>query len=330
VAIRILASRDGGDAIVEPTVDELPALLGSVDCVVWVDLSGEGKEEERLLSDVFKFHPLIIEDAFRDATNPKVEEFDDYVYLIVRGLDSQAEEPRDVQLIELDLFLGRNFVVTHHSKPLRSVENTFTELQRIPKALRKGAPYVAHSILDKLVDYYLPLMTKFDEQIEELEQKVIQDPQSEHLQIIFDMKSSLQRIRRMSIHQKDILERLAKGEFELIPEPALPFFRDVYDHFVRVADLSESFRDLVGSALTAYMSQQSAKMNEIMKVLTLISTVMLPLTFIAGIYGMNFDPEYSPFNMPEIRWLYGYPYAIGLMAVVGIGLVIYFKSRKWL
>jgi len=134
----------------------------------------------------------------------------------------------------------------------------------------------------------------------------------------------------MSIHQKDVLERLGKGEFDLIPEVALPFFRDVHDHFVRVADLNESFRDLVASALTAYMSQQSAKMNEIMKVLTLISTVMLPLTFIAGIYGMNFDPDTSKWNMPELRWFYGYPFAMGLMFVVAIGLVIYFKSKKWL
>ena len=330
MTVRILAARSASDSLTEPSIAVLPDLLGSEDAVVWVDLAGEGEEEQNVLSDIFKFHPLIIEDAFADATHPKLEEFDDYVYLIVRGLDADAEEPRDVQFVELDVFIGKNFVVTHHSKRLRSIEQTMADMRRNPKSLRRGAAWVAHQILDKLVDLYLPLMSKFDEELETLEHEVIKGPHANHLQQIFDLKGSLQRIRRVAIHQKEVLGQLAKGDLDFIPEPSLPFFRDVYDHFVRVTDLGDSFRDLVSAVLTAYMSQQQARLNEVMKVLTLISTIMLPLTFIAGIYGMNFDPDYSPWNMPELRWFFGYPFALVLMAITASILVYYFRRKKWI
>lgn len=330
MAVRILAARSASDTLTEPSIATLPDLLESEDAVVWVDLSGEGEDEHKVLADIFKFHPLIIEDAFADATHPKIEEFDDYIYVIVRGLDAEAEEPRDVQFVELDIFIGKNYVVTHHSKRMRSIEATIADMRRNPKALRRGAAWVAHQIIDKLVDLYLPLMTKFDEELEALEHEVIKGPQDHHLQLMFDLKGSLQRIRRVAIHQKEVLGKLAQGDLDFVPESAIPFFRDVYDHFVRVTDLGDSFRDLVTAVMTAYMSQQQSKLNEVMKVLTLISTIMLPLTFIAGIYGMNFDPDVSPWNMPELKWFFGYPFALTLMAITAVILLIYFRRKKWL
>ena len=167
-------------------------------------------------------------------------------------------------------------------------------------------------------------MDRYDEDLDDLEAKIMADPHPSMLEQIFDLKRSLQRVRRVAVHQKEILQRLSRGEFDLVDRNALPFYRDVYDHFVRVADLTESYRDLVAAVLEMYLSMQSQRLNEVMKVLTLISTIMLPLTFVAGVYGMNFE------FMPELHWKYGYVFALSLMGLITAGLIWYFKRKRWL
>lgn len=330
MTVRIVAFHPDTEELRTPSIEELPQLLTDERHVIWVDMSGQEKEHEHVLADIFGFHPLLVEDALRDAPHPKIEEYGDYVYWIVRGLSPHAEEPTNLEMIELDLFLGKNYLVTHHVGDLRSVLHTREEIERQPRLLKRGAPMLAHMLLDKVVDLYLPLMQKFDEQIDALEQAIMEAPEPRQLQTIFSLKNSLQRIRRLGIHQRDVLEHLSSGECPLIPEKAIPFYRDVTDHFVRVTDRADSYRELVSSALTAYQSQQSARLNQVMKVLTMMSTIMLPLTFIAGVYGMNFDPDSSPWNMPELRWFYGYPAALLLMAVTTLALIWFFKRRGWL
>ena len=321
---RILVSRPGTDDLSEATAADLPALLAEDKTTVWVDLDGRGPDEEKILSETFGFHPLVIEDVFGDTAHPKIENYDDYLYVIVHGIDRDAEDPKKLETLELDLLIGKRYVVTHHRKPMRSVEGALADLKRNSKILHKGPAFLAHAILDHLTDHYLPVMDRFTEQIEELEAQVLKKPGPHCLDAVFSLRRSLQAIRRVSVHQKEALHRLARGEFALIPKPALPFFRDVYDHFVRVSDLTDSYRELISSALEAYMSVQSNRLNEVMKVLSLISTVMLPMTFIAGVYGMNFD------HMPELHWRYGYAFAWLLMGGVGVSLYALFWFRRWL
>lgn len=327
--IRIFALQGQSDTLTEPTPADLPLLLAREDVVVWVDLLGEDAENEQLLTDVFKFHPLVIEDAFQDAPHPKIEEFDTYLYLIVRGIDTQHSEPKHLKTAELDIFLGKNFVVTHHSGNVEALEQSIGEIKRQPKVMRRGSAMLMHLLLDRVTDLYLPLIAKFDDAIEDLESAVLKSPDKKTLEDILALKSALQKIRRLGIHQLEVLDTLSSGDIELIPRKWLPFFRDVYDHFVRVTDLADSHRELLSGVLAAYMGEQQARLNNVMKVLTLISTIMLPLTFIAGIYGMNFDPDTSRWNMPELRWLYGYPFALGLMTATAAGLVWLFKKRGW-
>jgi magnesium transporter len=197
------------------------------------------------------------------------------------------------------------------------------EAARRSNVFEKGPAYLVHALLDHMIDHYLPVMDAFDEAIDQVETEVVTHPTHSALRRIFALKHSLMRLRRVAAHQKEILLRLARGEFALVPAPLVPFFRDVYDHFTRVADLCDSYRELIGSALEAYLTNTSNRMNEIMKVLTAISTIMLPLTFIAGVYGMNFD------RMPELKWRYGYAFALGLMAATTVTMLAYFKRKRW-
>jgi len=290
---------------------------------MWIDLGEQTPELAALLTDALHLHPLTIEDIWTDRPSPKVDEFPEYVYVCAHCVKRTKDE---VQTCEVDLIVGKTFVVTHDTQGLVT-SSVREEVLRTPRLLQKGAAWLAHAVLDRLVDGYLPVIDAFDGDVEALEDDVLAKAGTPEggavLQRILGLKRSLQSLRRVSIHQRELLLRLARGEFTIFPPDLLPYLRDVHDHFVRVGDLADSYRDLVTSALDAYLSVQSNRMNEVMKTLTLISTVMLPITFIAGVYGMNFE------HMPELRWQYGYPYALGLMAAVAVGAVLFFRHKKW-
>jgi magnesium transporter len=207
---------------------------------------------------------------------------------------------------------------------MRSVSAVESEVARGCQLFERGPAWIVHALLDHLIDHYLPLMDAFDEAIDRIEVEVVTRPNRSALTQIFSLKRSLMLLRRVSVHQREILTRLSRGEFALVSPALLPFFRDVYDHFTRVADLCDSYRELVSGALEAYLTTTSNRMNEIMKVLTGMSTIMLPLTFIAGVYGMNFE------NMPELKWRYGYPFALALMGATAVVMLRYFRRKNWL
>ena len=292
---------------------------------IWIDLERQTPEANALLADTLKLHPLTIEDIWADRMRPKLDDFDDYLYVIVHGIGG-AKHDR-LQTIEIDIVIGPNWLVTHDPAGLVS-DDVGTELDHSTRMMTKGVAWLAHAILDRAVDQYLPVIDQLDAEIEQLENEVLDRAGTPRgrgvLMRILSFKRRLQELRRMSIHQREILLRLSRGEMDEIPADALPFYRDVYDHFLRINDLAEGYRDLVTSALDAYLSVQSNRMNEIMKTLTLISTVMLPLTFIVGLYGMNFK------HMPELDWVWGYPAAIGLMIVVAGAILLWFRRRGWI
>jgi magnesium transporter len=297
---------------------------------VWVELERKTQEADELLQ-ALEIHPLTVEDIWGPASSPKIDDFPNYLYCIVHGIGSAKKSRLD--LVEVDILIGPSWLVTYDRHGLVS-DDVGTELDHSPRLLIKGAPWLAHAILDRSVDRYLPIIDQLDHEIDKLERDVIEKagtPQGRGVLIrILEFKRLLQKLRRTSIHQREILLRLSRGEYEEIPQDALPFYRDVYDHFLRVQDIAEGYRDLVTSCLDAYLSVQSNRMNEVMKTLTLMSTVMLPLTFIAGIYGMNFDPDVSVWNMPELKWVHGYPFAIALMASVALAILVFFKKKGWI
>ena len=314
---------DGDKLRVTQDPKEIHAALDAKQ-MIWVELQQKDHACDMLLAQQLELHPLTIEDIWATRSQPKLEQYDSYLYIIVHGI--KAKGAGAIDLTELDIVIGEHYVITHDPEHL--AEGVRIELDRSPKLLAKGPGWLTHQILDTAVDRYLPVVDELDGQIEQLENDVLRKAGTKQgppiLRKILRFKRMLLTLRRVSIHQREILLRLSRGEFELIPKDLMPFYRDVYDHFLRVNDLVESYRDLVTSALEAYLSVQSNRMNEIMKQLTLVATVMLPITFIAGVYGMNFK------HMPELEWWWGYPAALGLMAAIVVGSMVWFWRKGWI
>jgi magnesium transporter len=303
---------------------EIRAALAS-DMRIWIDLERQSPEADALLAGVLKLHPLTIEDIWAERSQPKIDDFDGYLYVIVHGIGAARRDR--LQTVEIDVVIGPNWLVTHDPAGLVT-DDIGTELDHSARVMARGIAWLAHAILDRAVDRYLPVIDQLDSEIEQLENEVLDRAGTRRgrgvLLRILAFKRRLQELRRMSIHQREILLRLSRGELDEIPADALPFYRDVYDHFLRINDIAEGYRDLVTSALDAYLSVQSNRLNETMKTLTLMSTVMLPLTFIVGLYGMNFK------HMPELDWVWGYPAALGVMVVVAVSILLWFRHRGWI
>ncbi len=300
--------------------------------IFWIELDERSNEAVTFLEKELHIHPLAVEDVWNDLGLPKVEDFGDYVQIILHGLTEVDRASGDVplELAELDLLIGRNFLVTHaRDEKVCAVTPVQLEVVRNPRLLKKGPAWVAHAVMDRMVDEYVPLIDRFDTEIESIEEKILDD-ERRHIQgdreiipRILRVKRSLQVLRRTTIYQREILLRLARAEFDEIPRDLVPFYRDVYDHFARVTELVDSYRELVTSLLEAHLSMQSNRLNEVMKRLTIMSTIMLPLSVIAGVYGMNFE------HMPELKWVWGYPFALSLMALVALGIIVWFRDKKW-
>jgi magnesium transporter len=322
----IFIYRNGSDTVeLEHSVELIPELLKDQSLIFWVDFEEPTEVDDHVLLDVFKFHPLTVEDCRLNRHHPKVEEFPDYIYFIVHALRTDASPDR-FNTVELDGYLGRNFVVSYHHENFFSIDKVKKSVLVSPVACQKGAAFVLHHIIDSIVDEYLPVMDDFDERISALEDNIfsLDRANKEILEEILALKRSLLRVKRISSKQLEVLYRMSHGQFSLISGPVLPFFRDIHDHLVRVTDLAESYRDLISGSLDAYLSVVSNRMNEIMKVLTIFSAIMLPLTFIAGVYGMNFE------NMPELKSQYGYYTVWMIMIVVAVGMLYFFWRRGWI
>jgi magnesium transporter len=306
-------------------VELIPQLLQDDNLIFWVDFQAPTDADDHVLLDVFKFHPLTVEDCRANRHHPKVEEFPDYLYFIVHAIRKDSSPDR-FNTVELDGFLGKNYVVTYHHEEFSSINKVKQTIEVSPVTCQKGAAFILHHVIDNVVDEYLPVMDDFDERINDLEDNIfsLSQPNNAILEEILGLKRSLLRVKRISSKQLEVLYRMSHGQFELISGPVLPFFRDIFDHLVRVTDLAESYRDLISGSLEAYLSVVSNRLNEIMKVLTIFSAVMLPLTFIAGVYGMNFD------NMPELHSRYGYYTVWILMIIVAVGMLYYFYRKGWI
>lgn len=297
------------------------------DRVLWVNV--EGVHDIKILEEIgtlFDLHPLVLEDILNTDQRAKIEDYTDYLYIVLRML--RFDEATDTVLSEqVSLILGNGFVVSFQEGGHRG--DCFDPIRaRIRghkgRIRRMSADYLAYALLDVIVDNYFVVLEKLGEKATDIEEELIDEPGQGTLRLIYRFKRELITLRRMIWPLREVLGILERGEFPIIGDATRLFFRDVYDHTVHVVDTLESFRDLLSGMLDIYLSSVSHKLNSVMKVLTIISTIFMPLTFIAGVYGMNFK------FMPELEWHYGYPFAIGLMGLITASMLIYFRRQKWI
>lgn len=290
----------------------------------WIDLEDPTVKEATILEDPFHFHPLAIEDCLSEVHHPKVDDYDEYLFIIVHGIRFDA--PTDAFITrELDMFLGRNYLITHHKGPMRSI-TTARELcdKNIIPSLPKGVDFLCHHIMDQVFEHYFPNLDAIEDKIQLAQVEVFENPTRETLDRIFTLKRDVAALRRICTPQREIVHRLSRGEFRGISPKAAVYFRDIYDNLYRIVDASYQYQDLVQGTLDAYLSAINNRLNETMRRLTIIGALLAPLTVITGIYGMNFD------HMPELHWRFGYLVAVGGMASVCAGLLYWFKKKQWM
>lgn len=290
--------------------------------VVWLDLQAPTREELTWIGGLYRLHPLALEDAFKGGQRPKLEHYDTHAFLVLYDARFERREPR-ILLKEVDIFLAPGFVLTSHRQPIASLAQVKERWFESNEAPNGGASYLVYLIADTLVDDYFPVLDEFQEALEELEEKLFFQYQPQLLSELFALKKQLLFFRRVVGPTRDAFVMLVRREVPLIGQNTLFHLQDVYDHLIRVTDAIDLYRDLVGSAVEAYMSQAANRTNETMKRLTTISAVLMSVTLVAGIYGMNFR------HMPELDWRWGYAYALGLMLAIALVLVAWFKRLRY-
>lgn len=323
--MKISVLQKGGSCVEQHwTVKDLPELLASPDSVVWADIEGWSDEVESVFRDIFRFHPLSIEHAVETRNHPMVEVYPDYLFFTVHGVKTETNS-RNFVTRELDCFLGSNFVVTYRTEDFRSLAHIDKQIASSSYIFSKGADYLLYEILDRLVDQYVPVVDDFDDVITAVEERIL-GSNGDHKAIlgeIMELKRNVGRLIRISSKQSAALYRLAHGEFRQIPPATLPFYRDVYDHLMRVSGLAESYRDLINSLLDIHLSVLANKTNEVMKLLAIFSAIMLPLSLIAGIYGMNL-------KLPDAEDPRAFLHVVLAMMAISAILLAYFWRRGWL
>ena len=329
------------------TIDEC-FLLKDKPTVTWINVDGIHQIEIlEKLGNCFGLHPLVLEDILNTDQRPKIEDYNDYIYIVLKMLYYKENNPLSplptgqagpfskggvgvfsdgITIEQISLIIGRNFVISFQEGIEGDVFNSVRERIRNDKGrIRKmGSDYLAYSLIDAIVDNYFIILEKIGDKIELLEEKLVTDPTQETLHIIHNLKREMIFLRKSVWPLREVVSWMERGESPLIKESTKVYLRDVYDHTIQVIDTIETFRDMVSGMLDIYLSSISNRLNAVMKVLTIIATIFMPLTFIAGVYGMNFK------YMPELEWRWGYPVILFVMFAIGILMVIYFRRKKWI
>ena len=299
--------------------------------VTWINI--DGLHEITVIQELgncYGWHPLIVEDILNTNQRTKMDIFDDHIFISLKMLTYNSGE-KSLGVEQLSLIMGETYVITFQEiqgdifDPVRKrIENSKGKIRKM------GADYLAYAIVDAVVDNYFKVLENIADEIEDMEEELVTNPSPDTLQRIHDLKREMIFLRKSVWPLREIINGLQREETPLIKESTNIYLRDLYDHTISVIDTVETFRDMISGMLDVYLSSISNRMNEVMKVLTIFAVIFIPLTFIAGIYGMNFNPEKSPFNMPELNWYFGYPFALSLMVIVGIVMLFYFKRKNWM
>ncbi|MFH1008818.1 MAG: magnesium/cobalt transporter CorA [Candidatus Latescibacterota bacterium] len=314
------------EKIVQHVEDCFPYV--GTDTVTWIDVDGIGEVEViRKLGEQFKLHPLALEDVLNIPQRPKVEEYEDQLFIVTRMVSFNETMESE----QVSMFLGRNYLITFQERPGDCFDPVRERIRKNKGIVRQGgADYLAYVLMDALIDGYFPALEVLGERIEELEDNVMENPSRETLHRIHDVKRDLLVLRRLVWPEREAINTLLREETPLINVATRTYLRDCYDHTIQVMDVVETYRELASGLMDVYLSSLSNRMNEVMKTLTVVATIFIPLTFIVGIYGMNFNSERSPWNMPELNWAWGYPAIWLVMVLVVLGMLHFFRRKEWL
>ena len=309
----------------------MPTLLSDTNLFLWVDLEAPTPDETRyVLEDVFHFHPLSIEDCVTASPSPKVDEytpkeedrFTPYLFIVIHAVDYSRKDGV-FATSELDFFLGKNFLVTYHLGPLRSVSQTEERAVKATTNIARAPDRVAHTLLDLIVDNYKPALDELSLEIAELEQQALQHPTQQTLNKIIQVKKEVLHLRQIIGPQREVLARFARREFKIIRAHIVPYYRDVYDSLFQISELAQGYTDTLTGILQVYLNMSSNRTSEVVKLLTLITVITTPLMMVGTWYGMNFK------HMPELDWRFGYGGALTFTALSTLATYWYFKKKKW-
>lgn len=308
---------------------EFPALIRRRRGILWVDFVSEPPETCLPILQGFGFHPLAIDDALQETHVPKLDDWDDYLYIVLNYMNTHNNgDEWDTTVDELDIFLGLNYIVTHHDHELDAIASTWESCDRDPRTLLEGPDHLLYKIADYLVAGYMPVIEEIDEGINQIEDQVFDHPSPKTLEKLFALKRVLQSMRRIVLPQREVLNKLARDPYKVVDPKDRIFFRDIYDHLVRLHDLNESLRDLVTGAQDTYLSSINNRMNEIVKTLTIITVLFMPLTFLTGYFGMNFfEPQGN-----QQWWTSNLVFYITLATVfiLPISMYLWMRGRRWI
>ncbi len=308
---------------------EFALLLGEEGGVLWVDMFGDDKEKyKQLLETIFNFHPFAVDDALEQTHIPKVDDWGKYLYLVLYELGIDSAGPDLVSERELDVFVGPGYIVTHHQQPIDALERVWDSCQRDPRYLKRGTPYLLYQIAAALVEGHMPVIDHLEVLINDLEDKILKIPRENILEHIFMLKRSLLRIRRMMVPQREVFSKLHHDEFLTLGRDQRYFFRNIYDHYVRLNDLTESLRELVVSSLEIHLSATNNRMNQVVKRLTTITTMFMPITFVTSFFGMNFFQKEVALNV----WTGWLGLGISLLFIIAtpVTMFLWMRRRDWM
>jgi magnesium transporter len=305
--------------------EKFTELIQNQQGVLWVDFLSEPPETCLPILQDFGFHPLAIDDALQETHVPRLDDWGEYLYIVLNYMNMEQNGGKwDTEVDELDVFLGKNYIVTHHDHQISAIDETWIACDRDERNVQEGADHVLYKIADNLVTGYMPAVEKIDDAIDQIEDQVFDRPSPQTLERLFALKRVLLAMRRILLPQREVLNKLARDDYKVIDPKDRIFFRDIYDHLVRLHDLNESLRDLVGGVLDTYLSVVSNRMNEVMKTLTIITVLFMPLTFLTGYFGMNF---FEPLGNLK-AWTTDLVFYLTLAVIFTLPIVMYFWMRR--
>jgi magnesium transporter len=306
-------------------VAEFAHILKSKHGFLWVDFEATPPEtDEPILREIFGFHPLAVDDALQESHIPKLDDWGSYLYIVLHAVVFDRENEDHVDTLELDVFLGENYIVTHHDQKISGIERVWSSCLKDDRFWKNGPDYLLYRIADEVVASYMPVVEALDEEIDQTEDQVFEKPTEQMLERIFSLKRAVLHLRRVIGPQREVLNKLARDDYKVIDFPVKVYFRDVYDHLVRLYDLSETIRDLVSGALDTYLSVINNRMNDIMKTLTIITTFFMPISFITGFFGMNF---FQP-AIPLQNWTGKLAFMITMLFFISVPFAMFFWIRR--
>ncbi len=320
----------GPESVIEQEIEDVQSLSRylSHHPVTWINVEGLGDASVLAkIGEIFGVHRLAMEDVVNVHQRAKVEQYQNHYFIVARIPRAEGR----LESEQLSLFLGKDYLLTFQERQVDCFESVRSRIRKTGGRIRNtGADYLAYALLDSIIDSYFPVLENYGERIEMLEDEVLVHATSEVMSQIHDARRDLISLRRLVWPLREAISALTREPTPLISEDTRIYLRDCYDHTIQIIDLLENHRDVAASLMEVYLSRISHRMNEVMKILTIFTTIFIPLGFIAGVYGMNFEREGSPWNMPELGWRFGYSFALGLMLVVAVSMLLFFRRKGWL